>query len=131
MGQMTYIVLLFVWALPIIGIQWIMGYQTFRSRRGVLTLGVLIPSTYLSLADVLAIRTGIWTFSPDLTLNLWIGGLPLEEGLFFLVTNVMVVQGILLLTSKSDTTAGCSRIEPCRFPGGGSAEEAQDIREPL
>ncbi len=55
-----------------------------------------IPTLYLCAADALAIRVGIWHLSPTLTTNVWLGGLPLEEGVFFLLTNIMVVQGVLL-----------------------------------
>lgn len=97
MGQSTYAVFLLGWALPVIVLQWLVGRHVLRAHWRTLILGVLIPTAWLASADVLAIRVGIWSFNPDLTLGIWIGGLPLEEGLFFLVTNVMVVQGVLLV----------------------------------
>lgn len=93
MGQATYVVLLFAWALPVIVLQWVVGHRKLRARRGVLTQGVLLPTVYLFLTDVLAIRTGIWSFNPERTLNLCFGGLPHEKALFFRVTNLIVVQG--------------------------------------
>ena len=97
MGHVTYVAFLLGWALPVIVLQWCVGHRVLRAHRRTLLLGVLIPTVWLASADVLAIRAGIWSFNPDLTLGIWIGGLPLEEGLFFLITNVMVVQGILLV----------------------------------
>ena len=96
MGQFTYLALLCGWALPVIFFQWAVGRDKLLKQRRVLVLGTLIPTVYLGLADVLAIRTGIWRFNPELTLDLWLGGLPLEEGAFFLLTNIMVVQGIMI-----------------------------------
>ena len=100
MGTWTYLVYELVWALPIIGGQWFLAHAIFRSNLRILMLGIAIPTVYLCAADALAIRVGIWSLNPELTLNIWLGGLPLEEGVFFLVTNIMVVQGILMLVCK-------------------------------
>ena len=99
MGHFTYVVFLLGWAMPVIAWQWWVGHRVLRASWRILVLGVLIPTVWLASADVLAIRLGIWSFNPELTLGIWIGGLPLEEGLFFLITNVMVVQGILLVAA--------------------------------
>jgi lycopene cyclase domain-containing protein len=48
-------------------------------------------------ADAVAIWAGIWTISPDYTVGVSAFGLPLEEATFFLFTNLLVVQGVLLL----------------------------------
>ena len=55
-------------------------------------------SLYLITADVVAIRQGIWTISPQYTLG-WdpVQGLVFEEVVFFLVTNALVVGGLSLL----------------------------------
>lgn len=88
--------MLAAWVVPVIALQWAVGHRKLRARWRILVLGTVLPTIYLCLADVLAIRTGIWYFNPERTLDLWLGGLPLEEGVFFLVTNLMVVQGILM-----------------------------------
>ncbi len=97
MGQWTYLMVELAWALPIVIGQWWLGRRVLRANLRTLLLGVAIPTIYLSAADALAIRVGIWSLNPELTLGIWLGGLPLEEGVFFLLTNVMVVQGILML----------------------------------
>jgi lycopene beta-cyclase len=96
MGQLTYLVMELVWALPVIALQWALGHRVLRARLRVLALGVLIPTLYLSTVDALAIRVGIWTLSPERTLGIWLGALPLEEAVFFFLTNTMVVQGLIL-----------------------------------
>ena len=96
MGHWTYLVFELAWALPVIVGQWIVGRDRLLARRRILLLGILIPTLYLCAADAFAIRVGIWRLNPALTTNVWIGALPLEEGVFFLLTNVMVVQGVLL-----------------------------------
>ncbi len=97
MGQLTYLGTELIWALPVIVFQWALARDVLRANLRILLLAVVIPTLYLSSADALAIRVGIWTLNPELTLNVWIGGLPLEEAVFFLLTNIMVVQGILML----------------------------------
>ena len=54
----------------------------------------------LCAADALSFRVAIWSLTPESILNIWLGGLPLEEGVFFLVTNIMVVQGVVMLVRK-------------------------------
>ena len=50
----------------------------------------------LWVADAIAIHLGIWRISERYTLGPAVGPLPLEEAVFFLVTNLLVVQGLLL-----------------------------------
>ncbi|MCC7367492.1 MAG: lycopene cyclase domain-containing protein [Chloroflexi bacterium] len=100
LGQWTYLVYELAWALPVILGQWALAHRTLRAYWRVVVPGIAIPTLYLCAADVLAIHIGIWSLHPELTLNIWLGGLPLEEGVFFLVTNVMVVQGIVMLVCK-------------------------------
>ena len=102
MGPWTYLVFELAWALPVIVGQWVVGRDRLRARWRLLLVGVAIPTLYLCAADALAIRVGIWHLNPELTTNVWLGGLPLEEGVFFLLTNVMVVQGILLFEGGRD-----------------------------
>ncbi len=111
MGHFTYLLLELAWALPAIAGQWALGHRLLRARWRVLVLGAALPTCYLSAADALAIRIGIWTLSPELTLGLSIGALPLEEAVFFLVTNIMVVQGLIMLDRPppASPTAGRAR----------------------
>jgi lycopene cyclase domain-containing protein len=99
----TYLGLTLAWALPPIGLQLAVGGDVlWRKRRSVLrTLGLL--TAYLCLADALAINAGVWTIDPAQSLNVFIGGvLPVEEAIFFLLTNTLVVLG-LTLTLASET----------------------------
>lgn len=58
---------------------------------------------YLGLADSLAIGTGTWTIAPGQSLNILVGGvLPLDELIFFFLTNTLIVFGtVLTLTCES------------------------------
>jgi lycopene cyclase domain-containing protein len=72
----------------------------WRQRR--LVLLALLPMTlYLSLADALAIGFGTWTINPALSLEIYLGGvLPLEELLFFLLTNMLLTFGMTLVLAR-------------------------------
>ena len=91
-----YLSLILVWALPVVLLQWVVGGQYLLSNLKVFALAILVPSVYLWIADSIAIADGIWLISPEQTLGINIGSLPLEEAVFFLVTNWMVVQGMIL-----------------------------------
>jgi lycopene cyclase domain-containing protein len=99
----TYLGLQLVWALPPIGLQLAFGADILWRYRRLVGLAVLVPTVYLSAADVLAITAGIWTIDPQQTVGVLIAGaLPLEELLFFLLTNTLVVFGVtLVLASES------------------------------
>ena len=71
----------------------------WRARR-LLAAAILVCSAYLSLADYLAIRRGIWQIREEGILGLRFGGhLPLEEALFFFLTVVMSAQGFVMLAT--------------------------------
>lgn len=54
-------------------------------------------TVFLSAADAIAITAGTWEINPERTVN-WLifGRLPLEEFMFFLLTNILIVFGITL-----------------------------------
>ena len=93
----TYLGLELVWALPPIALQLAVGADIlWRYRRSVFPtlFGVTF---YLCAADFLAIGLGVWTIDPAQSLNVFIGEvLPVEEVIFFLVTNTLVVFGLTL-----------------------------------
>lgn len=92
----TYLGLILVWAGPVIAFQWIYGGHHLWRMRKLWFLGWFPPTLYLWIADRIAIAEGIWFFSDYQTSGFTLLGLPVEEALFFVVTNLMVVQGLLL-----------------------------------
>jgi lycopene cyclase domain-containing protein len=98
-GHMTYLGLLLPWALPILGLQWAVGHTPLRRRVGTLLLAAVIPTAYLVGCDAVALSQGIWTIHDDRIVGVRIGNVPLEEALFFLFTDLMVVQSIILLNA--------------------------------
>lgn len=99
-GHANYLCLILVWALPVIAGQWVLGWDTFLPNWRVYALGVLLPAIYLTSVDAVALGAGTWSIAPAQSLNVFLpGGVPIEEGVFFLVTNTLIVQGLLLFTS--------------------------------
>ncbi len=98
----TYLSLISAWALPPILIQLAFGADILWHKRELLLGLIVLPGLYLSAADSLAIRSGIWTIDPAQSMGVFIGSLPLEEGLFFFVTVVLLSFGMALsLSSES------------------------------
>lgn len=95
-GWGYYLGAIVAWAAPVLALQWAVGGGVLWRERRLVAVAVGVPTTYLCLADRLAIGRGIWTISPDHTTGLAIAGLPVEEATFFLVTNLMLVQGLVL-----------------------------------
>ncbi len=89
------------WALPPILLQLFVGANVLWQNRRLVALSIASLTIYLSLADTLAISIGIWTIDPQQSLNILIGGtLPIEEFVFFGLTNTLVVMGMVLALSK-------------------------------
>lgn len=95
--QGRYLGLILVWAAPVILLQWGVGASALWAQRRVVVLGVGVPTAYLWICDRLAIGLGIWDISTQYTTGWHLAGLPIEEAVFFLVTNLMVVQGLTLV----------------------------------
>lgn len=92
----VYLGLILAWAGPVLALQWFIGGAQLWATKSTWLLGTLIPTFYLWFADRFAIEQGIWSISDAYTTGLHLFGLPIEEATFFLVTNLLVVQGLLL-----------------------------------
>ncbi len=93
----VYLGLILVWAGPVLALQWAIGSTQLWATKRTWLIGTLVPTVYLWIADRIAIAQGIWSISDTYTTGLNLFGLPIEEATFFLVTNLLVVQGLLLL----------------------------------
>lgn len=93
----VYMGLVLSWAAPVLAGMWLYDGETLWQHRSTLLYTVGLPTIYLWVADATAITAGIWTISSEMTLGVSLFTLPLEEATFFLVTNLLVVKGILLL----------------------------------
>ncbi|WP_096390842.1 lycopene cyclase domain-containing protein [Halopenitus persicus] len=126
-----YLGAILLWAGPVLAIQWAYDWPSLRRRGRTVAVGVLVPTGYLCLVDRIAIDAGIWTIAPDYTTGLTIGGLPVEEGLFFLVTNCFLVQGYLLYDDLIDrrTADGARRSSGAAPRSTGATSRSTDARK--
>ena len=97
-----YLGLIVGWASPVFILQWIVGGDIFWQNKKSYFMGVFIPSIYLWIADAIAINLEIWTISSKYTTGIMLYNLPIEEAIFFVATNMMVVQGLQLFWYYSE-----------------------------
>lgn len=97
-----YLGLIVGWASPVLLLQWIFGGDIFWQNKKSYLISIIIPSVYLWFADAIAINLEIWTISTKFTTGIKIFNLPIEEAIFFLATNIMVVQGLKLFWYYKD-----------------------------
>ena len=89
------------WALPALLMQLLFGADILWHYRKLVMWAILVPGIYLSLTDILALKNTTWSISRTQTTGiLFFGILPLEEVLFFFITNVLVNFGMTLLLSN-------------------------------
>ena len=110
----TYLGLILAWACPVLAAQWAYAGPAIHARGRTFALGVGAPTLYLWGADATAIQLGIWEISERYTLGPALGPLPLEEAVFFLVTNLLVVQGLLLFLYPPGERADSPQIAASR-----------------
>jgi lycopene cyclase domain-containing protein len=91
-----YLGAILAWAGPVLALQWAVGWRYLWSRRWLVAAAALPPTLYLATADRYAIAEGVWSLSEGRTTGLTVLGLPVEEGAFFLLTNLFIAQGLLL-----------------------------------
>jgi len=89
---------LLAWSSPILALQWAFGWPFLLAEWRTVALGTLVPTAYLWVADAVALELGVWTIAETHTLGpkLPLLNLPIEEAVFFLLTTLFVVQGLVL-----------------------------------
>jgi len=94
----TYLSIIFFWAMPPIIIQWLFGADILWHYRKLVFWAIFIPGLYLSLMDIVALKETTWSISPSQTTGiLFFEILPLEEVVFFFITNMLITFGMTLL----------------------------------
>lgn len=107
----VYLSRILAWGLPPLALQIVVGGDRLWAMRRTLIRRWLPPTLWLWLADGIAIRAGIWTIEPAYTVGLSIAGLPLEEMVFFALTNLLVASG---WTLAMDPTVSAQLAEMIR-----------------
>lgn len=96
----NYLGIIFFWALPAIFPQFLFGADLLWHYRKLVFWAIFPPGLYLSLADIVALRATTWQISKSQTLGINFAGiLPLEEVVFFFITNVLIGFGMTLMLS--------------------------------
>jgi putative membrane protein len=98
---LTYLSITLFWALPAILPQIIFGADILSHHRKLVALAILVPGVYLSVIDIFALSDTTWSISREQTTGmLFLSILPLEEIVFFVITNTLIVFGMTLLLSR-------------------------------
>jgi len=105
-GWNRYLTAIVAWFSPVAALQVALGWPWLLARRRLVAFSIAAPTFYLSLVDAIALERRYWTIHPEATVGLELLGLPLEEALFFLVTNAIVVGGALLYLDWYDWLRG-------------------------
>lgn len=95
---LSYLGLLLAWAGPLLAVQWALGGDLLWARRRILAAGVVAPTGYLWALDWVGLHLHLWQLSAGRTTGLQLAGLPVEEALFFTLTDLLVIGGLLLAT---------------------------------
>jgi lycopene cyclase domain-containing protein len=97
----TYLSIILFWALPPVLLQLLFGADILWHYRKLVFWAVMVPGAYLSLMDIVALEDTTWSISPTQTTGiLFFGILPLEEVVFFFITNVLITFGMTLLLAN-------------------------------
>jgi len=101
---LTYLSITLFWALPPIALQFLYGADILWHYRKLVFWSIFVPGTYLSLMDIVALTDTTWSIAKDQTTGiLFFGILPLEEVVFFFITNILITFGMTLLLSDIGT----------------------------
>ena len=95
-GSLRYLGLLLLWIGPPMALQRAVAGDLLRARRRERAVVALPVALWLCAADRLALADGIWAITPASSTGVLLLGLPLEEALFFVLTCVLVTDGLLL-----------------------------------
>ncbi|KAJ3562103.1 hypothetical protein NPX13_g8692 [Xylaria arbuscula] len=114
-GEGTYLGLILIWACPFLLLTWTQsGYFLLKLPRACIVTPIIAPTLYLWLVDELALGRGTWAIESGTKLGwcLW-GSLEVEEAVFFLVTNTLIVFGL----AAFDRGTAVINTFPEIFPG--------------
>ncbi|KAH7317536.1 Squalene/phytoene synthase-domain-containing protein [Rhexocercosporidium sp. MPI-PUGE-AT-0058] len=93
----TYLGLILAWAGPFALLLWSLSSDLLLNLPYTSTVApIAIPTVYLWVVDTLALKRGTWTIESGTKfgVHLW-DGLEIEEAVFFLATNILIVFGLV------------------------------------
>jgi len=99
----AYLFHLCVYSLPMLAGMLVLLFRRYRSKTWsvlrAIGLPIVLVAAWLTAADHLAISQGIWFFGADKHLGIYLGVVPIEEALFFLITNSLIGLALALFTN--------------------------------
>ncbi|KAI1764886.1 Squalene/phytoene synthase-domain-containing protein [Hypoxylon sp. FL1150] len=113
-GEGTYLGLILVWACPFALLTWsLSGYFLIKLPIICVATPIVVPTAYLWVVDEFALGRGTWAIESGTKLGwrIW-GSLELEEAVFFVVTNTLIVFGL----AACDRGLAVLYTFPERFP---------------
>jgi lycopene beta-cyclase len=114
--EATYLAITLAWALLPILLQLAVGADILWHYRKLIFWSLVPVTLYLSFADSLAIGSGTWTIAPSQSFEIFIpvfgNSLPLEEFVFFLMTNILLVFGMTLVLARESQQRVFGEILP-------------------
>ncbi|TVY37643.1 Bifunctional lycopene cyclase/phytoene synthase [Lachnellula occidentalis] len=96
-GEGTYMGLIVAWAAPFLLLLWSLSSQFLvKLPYSSTVVPIAIPTIYLWVVDTFALKRGTWAISSGtkVGVHLW-DGLEIEEAIFFLATNTLIVFGLV------------------------------------
>jgi len=111
-GKQTYLGLILIWAGPFLFVLWSLAYQFLVRLPFTNTiLPIALPTVYLWLVDTLALKRGTWVIQ-NATKTGWVlwPGLEIEEAIFFLLTNCLIVFGLVAFDNAIAVLNTCPSI---------------------
>ncbi|PHH82737.1 hypothetical protein CDD82_4993 [Ophiocordyceps australis] len=113
-GRITYLGLILAWVCPVFMLQWMLaGRFLLRLPGKEMMASMVFPSLYLCAVDNRALESGVWAIEAKTKLNIQVfGALEIEEAVFFFVTNMMIVLGMVTM----DYTMAIAEYQIARSP---------------
>ncbi|KAF2157329.1 Lycopene beta-cyclase [Myriangium duriaei CBS 260.36] len=110
----TYMALILLWAIPILVLLWGLAYQFILGLPLTSTLlPIALPTLYLWVVDTMALQRGTWVIESGTKLGIHVWPhLEIEEAVFFLITNTLVVWGLIAF----DNAVAILDAFPFHFP---------------
>lgn len=109
---------MFVWfGIPLM-VQFAWGADQLPAHLRSMLPAIIVPTIFLCHLDSLAVSQGTWFFDQSVLCGLRIGSLPVEEVLFFGLTNVLLVVGLTL----------CYEFDTTRLPRFGGLTRSRERR---
>jgi 15-cis-phytoene synthase / lycopene beta-cyclase len=113
-GKGTYLGLILTWVSPFALFTWTLAGEFVLALPWTCTiLPIWLPTIYLWVVDEMSLRRGTWNIQSGTKLGLQVfGSLELEEAVFFLATNTLIVMGV----AAFDQAVAVFDAFPAMFP---------------